>query len=105
MHYLLFYELVPDYVQRRAPLRADHLRLAWASHGRGELVLGGILDEPVDRAVLMFKVDSPDAARQFAETDPYVLNGLVARWEVRPWITVAGDGSATPVRPEDLPGS
>jgi hypothetical protein len=102
MHYLLFYELVPDYVNRRAPFRTEHLRLAWASHGRGELVLGGILTEPVDRAVLMFKGESPDVARRFAETDPYVLNGLVTRWEVRQWITVAGDNPATPVRPEDL---
>ena len=40
MHYLLIYELVPDYVARRAPLRADHLRHAWAANERGELVLG-----------------------------------------------------------------
>jgi uncharacterized protein len=103
MHFLLTYQLVPDYVERRAPLRAEHLRLAWAAHDRGELVLGGILTDPVDRAVLLFKGDSPDAARRFAETDPYVLNGLVATWEVRQWLTVAGDGAATPVRPEDLP--
>ena len=102
MHYLLIYELVPDYVNRRAPLRAEHLRLAWASHGRGDMVLGGILTEPVDRAVLMFQGDSPDAARRFAEQDPYVLNGLVTRWDVRQWVTVAGDHPATPVRPEDV---
>jgi uncharacterized protein len=102
MHYLLFYELVPDYVNRRAPLRAEHLRLAWASHARGEMVLGGILTDPVDRAVLMFQGDSPDVARRFAETDPYVLNGLVTRWDVRQWVTVAGEHPATPVRPEDL---
>jgi len=103
MHYLLTYQLVPDYVERRAPLRAEHLRLAWAAQDRGELVLGGILTDPVDRAVLLFKGDSPDAARRFAATDPYVLNGLVAMWEVRQWVTVAGEGAATPVRPEDLP--
>lgn len=102
MHYLLTYELVPDYVTRRAPLRAEHLGLAWAAHGRGELVLGGILTDPVDRAVLLFQGESPDAARRFAETDPYVLNGLVTRWEVRPWLTVAGDNPASPVRPEDV---
>jgi uncharacterized protein YciI len=102
MHYLLIYELAPDYVERRAPLRAEHLTLAWASHDRGELVLGGALDEPLDRAVLLFQGSSPAAARRFAETDPYVVNGLVTRWEVRPWITVAGDRAATPVRPGDL---
>lgn len=103
MHYLLTYQLVPDYVERRAPLRAEHLRLAWAAQDRGELMLGGILTDPVDRAVLLFTGDSSDAARRFAETDPYVLNGLVAMWEVRQWVTVAGEGAATPVRPEDLP--
>jgi uncharacterized protein YciI len=102
MHYLLIYELVPDYVNRRAPLRAAHLRHAWASNGRGEMVLGGVLADPVDRAVIMFQGDSPDAARRFAEQDPYVLNGLVTRWEVRQWVTVAGDAPATPVRPEDV---
>ena len=43
MHYLLIYEVVPDYVERRAPLRAAHLAHAWASADRGELVLGGAL--------------------------------------------------------------
>jgi len=102
-HYLLFYELVDNYVERRKPFRVEHLTMAWQSHDRGELVLGGILDEPVDRAVLFFQGDSPDVARRFAESDPYVLNGLVVRWEVRPWVTVAGTQAATVVRPEDVP--
>ena len=102
-HYLMFYELVPDYVERRKAFRAEHLTLAWKAHERGELVLGGILDEPVDRAVLFFEGDSPEVARRFAEVDPYVTNGLVVRWEVRPWITVAGVQAATPVRPDDVP--
>ena len=41
MHYLLLYDVVPDYVERRAALRAEHLALAQAAHARGELVLGG----------------------------------------------------------------
>ncbi len=28
---------------------------------------------------------------EFARNDPYVLNGLVTRWEVRPWAVVIGD--------------
>ena len=43
MHYLLFYDVGPDYVQRRAEFRAAHLEMAWKSHERGELVLGGAL--------------------------------------------------------------
>jgi uncharacterized protein YciI len=103
MHYLLFYELAPDYLERRKAFRAQHLTLAWQTHERGELVLGGILDQPVDRAVLFFQGDSPEVASRFAAIDPYVTNGLVVRWEVRPWITVAGVEAATPVKPEDVP--
>jgi uncharacterized protein len=99
VHYLLFYDVVPDYVERRAAFRDEHLALAWGAHERGELVLGGALDDPVDGAVLLFSGDSPAAAEAFAAQDPYVRNGLVTRWRVRPWKTVAGSDAATPVRP------
>jgi uncharacterized protein YciI len=99
VHYLLFYDVVPDYVERRAAFRDEHLSLAWAAHARGELVLGGALDEPVDGAVLLFRGDSPAAAEAFATRDPYVRNGLVTRWRVRKWRTVAGADAAAPGRP------
>jgi uncharacterized protein YciI len=92
MHYLLFYEVVDDYVERRAAFRAQHLALARAAHERGELVLAGALADPVDGAVLVFRGDSPDAAEAFARADPYVMNGLVTSWKVRRWSTVVGDG-------------
>lgn len=101
MHYLLFYEPAPGYVERRSQFRAEHLTLAWQAHARGEFVLGGALADPVDGAVLLFQGDSPDVATRFAEADPYVLNGLVARWHVRPWSTVVGEQASMPVRPGD----
>jgi hypothetical protein len=99
MHYLLFYEIVPDYVARREEFRDGHLTLAWQAHERGELVLGGALADPVDGALLLFKGDSPAVAERFARSDPYVKNGLVTSWRVRPWSTVVGDAAALPVRP------
>jgi uncharacterized protein len=103
MHYLLLYEsVVPDYVERRAAFRSEHLKLAWESHARGEMVLGGAFANPVDGAVLMFKGDSPAVAEKFAAADPYVRNGLVTKWRVREWTTVVGDDAATPVRPADI---
>jgi uncharacterized protein YciI len=90
VHYLLLYDVVPDYVERRAPLRAAHLAHARAAVARGELVLGGALADPPDGAVLLFKGASSEAAEAFARTDPYVLNGLVTRWRVRSWTTVVG---------------
>jgi len=94
----MFYEFVPDYLERRAAFRAEHLALAWAAHERGELVLGGALADPPDRAVLLFAADSPAVAERFAAADPYVRNGLVTGWYVRKWTTVVGETAATPVR-------
>jgi len=88
MHYLLIYDVVADYVERRAPLRAEHIALARAAEARGELVLA--LANPPDGAILLFRGDSPAAAEAFAAVDPYVKNGLVTRWRVREWTTVVG---------------
>jgi uncharacterized protein YciI len=90
VHYLLLYDVVDDYVERRAPLRAAHIAHARAAVARGELVLGGALANPPDGAVLLFRGDSPAAAETFARTDPYVVNGLVRQWRVREWTTVVG---------------
>jgi uncharacterized protein YciI len=99
MHYLLMYDLAPDYIERRAAFRDAHLGLAWQAAGRGELLLGGALDAPVDRAVLLFDAASPAVVEAFAAADPYVTQGLVTRWEVRAWNTVAGDRASNPLRP------
>ncbi len=99
MHYLLFYDVGPDYVERRAQYRAEHLARAWQSHDRGELVLGGAFADPVDGALLLFQGETPEVAEAFALADPYVRHGLVKRWHVRAWTTVVGDAAANPVRP------
>ncbi len=58
---------------------------------RGELYLGGALSEPADGAVLVFRSDDATAAKSFAKNDPYVLNGLISKWTVRPWTVVIGE--------------
>lgn len=100
MHYLMFYDFVPDYLERRTPFRAEHLRHAWQAQARGELVLAGPLADPADRGVLLFQCDSADIPARFAEADPYVKHGVVTRYEVRPWTTVIGDDAFSPVRPD-----
>lgn len=98
MHFLMLYDLSPDYLARRGEFRAEHLRLAWESNARGELVLGGALADPADVAVLLFKCDSPDVPDRFAAADPYVRNGLVTKHTIRPWTTVVGELATNPVR-------
>jgi uncharacterized protein len=90
-YYALLYELVDDMVTRRVPFREEHLRLARESRQRGELVLAGALTEPVDRALLVFHVDDKSKVEAFARKDPYVVNGLAKKWEVRPWNVVVGN--------------
>ena len=98
-HFLMFYDCAAEYLARRPEFRQEHLAKAWAAHERGELVLGGALADPVDGAVLLFAGESPRVAESFARDDPYVLNGLVTRWRVREWYTVAGETAAAPLRP------
>ena len=98
MHYLLFYDVVDDYPTRRETFRALHLAHARKAFERGELVLAGALANPVDGAVLLFSGASPEAARNFAASDPYVTNGLVTRWRVREWTTVVGKDAAVEVK-------
>src|SRR3954468_8221447 len=57
MYLALIYDLVEDYVERRAPLREEHLGLARAAHDRGELALAGAFAEPADRALLVWSTD------------------------------------------------
>lgn len=98
-HFLLFYEAVDNYVERRAPFRAEHVAYARQYEARGELVLGGAFADPVDGSLLLFKSASADAVRRFAESDPYVREGLVRRWHVREWTTVIGDLALNQIAP------
>ena len=102
MYCLLRYELVDDYLERRTPLRAEHLALAQAAALRGELRLGGALAEPADEALLVFH--GVEAAEAFAHADPYVRAGLVRRWTVRRWTVVIGADLATAVATEVTTG-
>lgn len=90
MYYLLFYKTIDDYIEKRAPFRAEHLLLARKAQEKGALVMAGALDQPADGAVLVFRGDSPDVAGDFARNDPYVQKGLIKSWEVRPWTVVIG---------------
>ncbi len=90
MYYLLFYETVDGYVEKRAPYRPEHLDLAQKAFEKGELVMAGALADPADGAVLVFRGEGPDGAESFARRDPYVKNGLIAKWYVRPWTVVIG---------------
>jgi uncharacterized protein YciI len=94
-YYALFYYVIDDYIARRAPYRDAHLKLALDANRRGELLLAGALSDPVDQALLVFRVPNRSVVEDFVQKDPYVLNGLVIKWEVRPWTVVIGNDPAS----------
>jgi uncharacterized protein YciI len=90
MYFLLFYDYVPNIVDRRAPFREAHLALARAAQARGELLLGGAYADTADGALLVFRAADASVVEAFVRHDPYVLNGLVPSWKIRPWTVVTG---------------
>ncbi|MFP5391500.1 MAG: YciI-like protein [Gammaproteobacteria bacterium] len=98
MHFLLIYELAPDYLERRGEFRKEHLELGWQAHERGELVVAGAMSDPADMAALFFNCASAEVVEQFAKGDPYVIHGLVTKYHVRQWNTAIGETAFTPIR-------
>jgi uncharacterized protein len=88
-HTVLFYEYVPDILERRPPHREAHLaRIAeWSESGA--MVAAGPLGDPPTGAALVFPGADPAAAERFAQGDPYVAAGLVTAWRVEPWNVIA----------------
>lgn len=90
-YFALQYDVVPDHLTRRTPFRDAHLALAREAESRGELVMAGALSDPLG-ALLIFRSDDDDdtCVRAFVSADPYVTEGLVTRWQIRPWAVVLG---------------
>ena len=88
MYYILFYETVPNYLEARQPHRANHFEHLEAAKAAGILVMAGAFANPADGAALVFTGETEAVAKDFARTDPYVLNGLINRWYVREWTVV-----------------
>jgi uncharacterized protein len=97
-HFLLIYDYVPDYLEKRTPYRPEHFALAKAAEARGDLFLAGACtDAGTPLGVLVFQTGDRKLVEDFAKADPYVLNGVVTRWRVREWTTVIGRDALTRV--------
>ncbi|HEV2070641.1 MAG TPA: YciI-like protein [Acidimicrobiales bacterium] len=94
MHWVLEYDYVDDYLERRQPFRQAHLALAEVAQRRGALLFAGTLDDPVTAALLVFQADDPSVVGDFVRADPYVDNGVVVEWRIRPWNVVVGGRDA-----------
>ncbi len=89
-YYALFYDVVENFTERRMPFREPHLKMVVDAHERGDLVMAGALGDPLEQALLVFRVADVAVVEHFAKTDPYVTNGIAKRWQVKPWNVVVG---------------
>jgi hypothetical protein len=90
-YFAVLYYVVEDFVRLRSQYRDEHLRLIKEAHSRGELILAGAFTDPTDRTLLVFRASDRSVVENFVLSDPYVINGLVTRWELRTWNVVIGN--------------
>lgn len=84
-HHLLLYDYVEDVASRRGPYRSEHLARIGSEREAGRVVMAGALGAPPVGAAIVFRGVDADFIEGFAQGDPYVRAGLVARWHVEPW--------------------
>jgi uncharacterized protein YciI len=94
MLYMIHGTDVEHSLERRLSVRAQHLARLQQLKDGGRLVLAGPLPA-VDSAdpgpagftgsLIVAEFDSLDAAREWAQADPYVNAGVYARVEVKPF--------------------
>jgi uncharacterized protein YciI len=89
-YFALTYDVVENYAERRTPFREEHLKLVRVAFERGEIVMAGALGDPPDGTLFVFRVSDSAVVERFAQNDPYVTNGLITNWKVRPWNVVVG---------------
>jgi uncharacterized protein YciI/heme-degrading monooxygenase HmoA len=81
-----------------------HLVCGSTCRNRGKICVSSqALALPLGRALLIFHVTDKRIAETFVETDPYVVNGLVKKWEVRSWNIVTGNEAVPDLVPPNHP--
>jgi uncharacterized protein YciI len=93
MHWLLSYDYIDDIATRRAPFREAHLGLVRELHDLGALLMAGAVGDPIEGALLVFTTEDRAVVDDFVAQDPYVKEGLVTAWQIRPWNVVVGSGA------------
>jgi uncharacterized protein YciI len=82
--YVLFYESADD-VASKAPIHfSAHSARFPEFQARGELLMVGPFGNPQQEGSMAIFA-TREGAEEFVQGDPFVLNGVVRRWEVREW--------------------
>jgi uncharacterized protein YciI len=84
MKYLLRYQMAePADMEKLLSLFEEHKRRWGVYQSKGSLLAIGPMENPMDGALGVFtnKAD----AEEFAQSDPFVLNALIGKWDVTGW--------------------
>ncbi len=89
MKYVLLYEATGDFMTK-VPAHIDAHRALWRQfRAAGTLLLiGPFTDAPAGGAMGVFSTRA--AAEAFVAADPFVTQGIVARYSIREWNEVLG---------------
>lgn len=94
MLYAISGEDVPDSLEKRLAVRASHLERINELRREGRLVLAGpypAIDSPdpgpagFSGSLIVAEFESLEAARSWAETDPYATSGVYVKLTVKPF--------------------
>ncbi|MGY1763785.1 YciI family protein [Geodermatophilus sp. SYSU D00779] len=84
MKYVMTYRAVEDFLPLAQHHYPAHSARVEEFARRGDLLMVGTFDEPMNGEA-MGVFTTREAAEEFIAGDPFVVNGVVASWAVRPW--------------------
>jgi uncharacterized protein YciI len=82
--YVVFYEPAEDVMSRAPEHFPAHSERIGEFHARGDILMVGTFGDP-QREGSMAIFPTREAAEEFVAGDPFVLNGVVRRHELREW--------------------
>jgi uncharacterized protein YciI len=82
--YVVFYHAAPDVHLKAGPHAAAHEAHLRALLERGDLLMVGTFADPQTNGA-MAVLRSRESAEEFATEDPFVLHGVVSRFDIKEW--------------------
>lgn len=83
MKTVMTYEVSPEGMAKARENFPAHRARLDEFHARGTLLMAGPWANPMEGALAVFT--SREAAEEFVQGDPFVLNGVVTAWSLREW--------------------
>lgn len=84
MKTVMTYRAVEDLLPLAQQHGPAHVARLQEFSARGELLMVDTFDEPMNGDVMGI-FTTREAAEEFIAGDPFVVNGVVASWTLRPW--------------------